>query len=91
MTGLTVTVKLREVVLFWGCPSLTVTVIVDDVLVEGIVDLAYETDHGMTVIDFKTDRAEGALLTQYGRQVSLYADAITRATGRPSRAVLMKV
>jgi ATP-dependent exoDNAse (exonuclease V) beta subunit len=68
-----------------------VTAMVDGVLVEGVVDFAYETGDGVTVIDFKTDRAEGDLLAQYGRQVGLYADAITRATGRKSRAVLMKV
>ena len=68
-----------------------VTAMVDGVLVEGIVDFAYEIGDVVTVIDFKTDRAEGDLLAQYGRQVVLYADAITRATGRRSRAVLMKV
>jgi ATP-dependent helicase/nuclease subunit A len=68
-----------------------VTAIVDDVLVEGVVDFSFEADGVVTVIDFKTDRAEGDLLAQYGRQVGLYADAITRATGRPVRPVLMKV
>ena len=69
-----------------------VTAVVDGVLVEGVVDFAYETgDDAVTVIDFKTDRAEGDRLAQYGRQITLYADAITRATGRRSRAVLMKV
>jgi ATP-dependent exoDNAse (exonuclease V) beta subunit len=68
-----------------------VTVMVGDVLVEGIVDFAFEVDGVMTVIDFKTDRAEGELLGQYIRQVSLYADAITRATGRLTQPVLMKV
>ena len=43
------------------------------------------------VVDFKTDRAEGDVLDRYRRQVSIYADAIARATGRPTRAVLMKV
>ena len=64
---------------------------VDGVLVEGVVDFAFESDGVVTVIDFKTDRAEGELLGRYSRQVSLYADAFRRATGRPSRAVLMKV
>jgi ATP-dependent exoDNAse (exonuclease V) beta subunit len=68
-----------------------VTVMVDGMLVEGVVDFAFEAGELVTVIDFKTDRAEGDLLARYSRQVSLYADAITRATGRRSRAVLMKV
>ncbi len=68
-----------------------VTSMIDGVLVEGVVDFAFEAGDVVTVIDFKTDRAEGDLLAQYSSQVSLYADAITRATGRRSRAVLMKV
>jgi ATP-dependent exoDNAse (exonuclease V) beta subunit len=68
-----------------------VTAMIDGVLVEGVVDFAFEAGDVMTVIDFKTDRAEGDLLAQYRSQVSFYAEAITRATGRQSRAVLMKV
>jgi ATP-dependent exoDNAse (exonuclease V) beta subunit len=68
-----------------------VTASVDGVLVEGIVDLAFETESGMTVVDFKTDRAEGERFEQYRRQLGLYADAITIATGRPVRAVLLEL
>jgi ATP-dependent exoDNAse (exonuclease V) beta subunit len=68
-----------------------VTLTVDGVLIEGVVDFAFETDAGYEVIDFKTDRASGELLARYQRQVGLYANAIARATGRPARAVLMKV
>ncbi len=68
-----------------------VTATLGGALVEGVVDLAFETGEGYCVIDFKTDRAEGDLLEQYRRQVSFYADAIARATGRPARAMLMKV
>ena len=68
-----------------------VTLVRDGVLVEGVVDLAFETDEGMTVIDFKTDRAEGDLLATYRRQVAIYAEAIAQATGRSGRAVLMNV
>jgi ATP-dependent exoDNAse (exonuclease V) beta subunit len=68
-----------------------VTAVIDQVLVEGVVDFAFETTDGWVVIDFKTDRAGGELLAQYRRQVLFYADAIARASGRPARAVLMKV
>ena len=68
-----------------------VAIVVDRELVEGVVDFAYEDDEGMTVIDFKTDRAEGDAVSQYRRQVGLYARAVTRATGRPARAVLMQI
>jgi ATP-dependent exoDNAse (exonuclease V) beta subunit len=68
-----------------------VTAMIDGVLVEGVVDFAFEAGDVVTVIDFKTDRAEGDLLAQYSRQIMLYAEAITRATGRRTRAVLMKI
>jgi ATP-dependent exoDNAse (exonuclease V) beta subunit len=61
------------------------------VVVEGNVDLAYETPEGMTVSDFKTDREVDGALDTYRRQVQIYAHAIARATGKPSRAVLMRI
>jgi ATP-dependent exoDNAse (exonuclease V) beta subunit len=60
-------------------------------LIEGVVDFAFSDEHGMTVIDFKTDRAEGERLGRYQQQLALYAEALTRVSGGPVRAVLMKV
>ena len=61
------------------------------VIIEGNVDLAFDADGHVVVIDFKTDRElEGAVET-YRRQVQIYAHAIALATGRPTRGVLMKV
>jgi ATP-dependent exoDNAse (exonuclease V) beta subunit len=68
-----------------------VTLVHDGVLIEGIVDLAFEHDGAYEVIDFKTDRAEGELLARYQRQVGLYAEAVARATSRPTRACILKV
>jgi ATP-dependent exoDNAse (exonuclease V) beta subunit len=68
-----------------------VTLVRDGVLIEGVVDLAFETADGMTVVDFKTDRAEGELLDQYRQQVDVYGQAIAQATGKPVKAVLMSV
>ncbi len=68
-----------------------VTMTVGSSLVEGVVDFAFETGGSYRVIDFKTDRAEGDLLERYRRQVSFCAEAIARATGKPARAVLMRV
>jgi ATP-dependent helicase/nuclease subunit A len=59
--------------------------------VEGTVDLAYETADGFVVVDFKTDRADAEVIAMYARQVQLYADAISQATGKPARSVLMSV
>ena len=67
------------------------TMVKDGQLLEGNVDLAFETQDGFTVVDFKTDRAEGELQASYARQVQLYAEAIAQATGKPARAVLMSV
>jgi ATP-dependent exoDNAse (exonuclease V) beta subunit len=68
-----------------------VTHTVDGRLIEGIVDLAFETEAGFVVVDFKTDRAQGELLEQHRQQVGFYADAIATATGRPAQAVLLQV
>ena len=67
------------------------TIVKDGQLLEGNVDLAFESPDGFTVVDFKTDRAEGELQASYARQVLLYAEAIAQATGKPARAVLMSV
>ena len=60
-------------------------------LLEGTVDLAFEDGPRITIVDFKTDRAEGELLERYRRQVRVYAQAVAQATGKPTRAILLKV
>jgi ATP-dependent exoDNAse (exonuclease V) beta subunit len=60
-------------------------------LVEGFVDLAFESDGQMVVVDFKTDRELDGALETYRRQVQIYAQAVSVATGRPARGVLMKI
>ena len=60
-------------------------------LVEGFVDLAFEANGQMIVVDFKTDREVEGSLEAYRRQVQIYAHAIATATGRPTRGVLMKI
>lgn len=63
----------------------------DGTLVEGVIDAAFEEAGGWTVVDFKTDVQIGGRVDEYRRQVALYARAIAQATGRPSRAVLLRV
>jgi ATP-dependent exoDNAse (exonuclease V) beta subunit len=60
-------------------------------LVEGVVDLAFETKGEMLVVDFKTDRELDGALDTYRRQVQIYAHAIAIATGMPARGLLMKI
>ncbi|MDR1598792.1 MAG: UvrD-helicase domain-containing protein [Oscillospiraceae bacterium] len=54
-------------------------------LVQGVVDCAFMTDGGWTLIDYKSDRADDldALAKRYAPQVRMYADALRRITGRP--------
>jgi ATP-dependent exoDNAse (exonuclease V) beta subunit len=62
------------------------------VLVEGVVDLAFEDEGGWTIIDYKTDHELAAAGEErYRRQVALYASAIAEATGQPATGVLMRV
>jgi ATP-dependent exoDNAse (exonuclease V) beta subunit len=60
-------------------------------MVEGYVDLAYRDEGAFVVVDFKTDRELEDARERYEKQVSLYAAAIRRSTGLPTRAVLMQV
>jgi len=64
----------------------------DGVLVEGVVDLAFEESGRWIVVDYKTDReleADGE--GRYRRQVALYASAIARATGVAAAGLLIRI
>ena len=57
------------------------------------MDCWFETEDGITVLDFKSDRVDGTTVEQrardYGPQLEAYANALTRLTGRPvTRRVL---
>ncbi len=68
-----------------------ISTMVDGVLIDGQADLAFEDEGGWVVVDFKTDAEMGTVQDVYRRQVALYVDAISRATGRPARGVLLRV
>ncbi len=63
----------------------------DGTWIEGQFDLAFEEADGWTVVDFKTDADLDATLDAYRRQVALYARAITQATDRPAKGVLLRI
>ncbi|MFN2511698.1 MAG: UvrD-helicase domain-containing protein [Pyrinomonadaceae bacterium] len=66
----------------------------DGVMVEGVIDLAFQEQKPgspWTVIDFKTDFEVKGRLEEYQNQVSLYALAISRATGLETRPVLLRL
>ncbi len=68
-----------------------VSIVIDDVLVDGQVDLAFEGDQGWTVVDFKTDVELAGAEDLYRRQVALYTYAIAKITGRPARGLVLRV
>jgi CRISPR-associated protein Cas4 len=60
---------------------------VEDVVLRGQIDLWYEQDGELTLVDFKTDREESP--ERYALQLRFYALALERYLGRiPDRAVL---
>jgi ATP-dependent helicase/nuclease subunit A len=61
----------------------------DGTLIEGTVDLAFREHREWLIVDFKTDEEVEKALHAYSRQVELYADAVSKATGQASRGVLM--
>ena len=60
-------------------------------IVDGQVDLAYETEAGWIVVDFKTDIEIASAQDAYKQQVALYAEAVAKATGKPATGVLLRV
>jgi ATP-dependent exoDNAse (exonuclease V) beta subunit len=63
----------------------------DGMLIEGVLDLAFEEGDGTTVVDFKTDHELSNGEARYRAQLQKYVDAVAVATGRPAKGVLFKV
>ena len=63
----------------------------DGMLIEGVLDLAFEEDGGTVVVDFKTDHELAAGEARYRAQLLQYVNAVARATGRPASGVLFRV
>ncbi len=55
------------------------------VIVQGAVDLLFDEDDGMVVVDFKTDRVKNAedLKNTYGEQLNIYSEACEKILGKP--------
>ena len=65
----------------------------EDLLLQGVVDLWFEDDDGITVVDFKSDRVlpgqESARAEHYRAQLETYSSALSRILNRPvTRRVL---
>jgi ATP-dependent exoDNAse (exonuclease V) beta subunit len=63
----------------------------EGLLMEGVIDLAFEHGGGWTVIDFKTDEEFRGNEAAYRRQVGMYAAAIQAVNGTRVSALLMRV
>jgi ATP-dependent exoDNAse (exonuclease V) beta subunit len=68
--------------------------VVGDRVLEGFIDLVYEDDDGLVIVDYKTDTVPLAALDRrvayYRPQVAAYVAGLAAATGRPvARAVLL--
>ena len=68
-----------------------ISIVREGIVIDGQIDLAFENDHGWTVVDFKTDAELGAAEADYRRQIALYAEALTAITGRPASATILRV
>jgi ATP-dependent exoDNAse (exonuclease V) beta subunit len=73
----------RECPILWRAP--------DGSIVEGTVDVVFEEEAGLVVVDFKTDREPAELKDQYERQLTLYCRAFSTLRGRRARGVLVRV
>jgi ATP-dependent exoDNAse (exonuclease V) beta subunit len=63
----------------------------EGVLIDGQIDLAFQTITEWVVVDFKTDAEMGAAEDVYRRQVALYAQALAAITQSPARPMILRV
>ena len=61
------------------------------ILVQGIIDVFWEEDDGIVLLDYKTDRVdeEDELVLRYEKQLQLYKSAIEKAYEQPVKEVLI--
>ncbi len=64
-----------------------------EVLLQGVIDLFFEEPDGIVLVDFKSDRVtkatRAARAGEYEGQLSAYAEALTRITGKPIKEKLL--
>ena len=63
----------------------------ENIIVQGAVDLCFEEDSGIVVLDFKTDHAENgeALRAAYGGQLAIYALACEKIFEKPVKQTVI--
>ncbi len=63
----------------------------DDILVQGIMDVYFEEDGQLVVLDYKTDKVsqDSQLIERYHTQLAYYAEALERLTGKKVKEKLI--
>jgi ATP-dependent helicase/nuclease subunit A len=63
----------------------------EKVLIQGIVDVYFEEEDGLVIVDYKTDRVDSLeqLKERYKTQLDYYEEAIGRLTGRNVKEKIM--
>ena len=63
----------------------------DLLLIQGIIDVFWEEEDGIVILDYKTDRVDDQeeLLKRYTKQLQLYGKAIERTTGMMIKGILI--
>ena len=63
----------------------------DTILVQGIIDVFFEEEDGLVLLDYKTDKVDcdRDLVLRYEKQLQLYKNAIEHAFNQPVKEVLI--
>ncbi len=63
----------------------------EDVLVQGVIDVYFEEEDGLVLMDYKTDRVDesGELVKRYRTQLEYYAEALERLTHKKVKEKLI--
>ena len=59
-------------------------------MLEAVIDLAFVENGEWTVVDFKSDAELSANQGKYQRQLQWYAYTLSKLTGLPAHAVLLR-
>ena len=68
-----------------------ISIVRNGTLIDGQIDLAFETAAEWHVVDFKTDAELGGAEEVYRAQVALYAEALAAITGQRAVATILRV
>lgn len=71
--------------------EMPVSLVAGTAIIDGQADLVWDDGEEWVVVDFKTDVEMAGAEAAYRRQVAIYAEAVARVTGRPTKGVLLRV